>query len=314
MREVVNGFHHEALLYAGTEGFIAATLPFLRDGVAAGDAMLVAVDAAKGGRLRAALGPDAERVRFADMAQLGANPNRIISAWHDFVAEQRPGTPLRGIGEPIWAGRSDAELEECHRHEALLNVAFAHTPSFQLICPYDTSALDPSVVTAACGTHPHVCADGATRASDAFAGVERIPVPFDAPLAPAPPSAAELRFDAASLGAVRALAGRAALAGGLPAARRDDLVLAVNELATNSVSHAGGGGTLRTWQDGGVVCEVADGGRIENPLAGRRRPAGEQLGGFGLWIVNQLCDFVQVRTYPSGNVVRVRMQRAHPQG
>ena len=85
-------------------------------------------------------------------------------------------------------------------------------------------------------------------------------------------------------------------------------MLAVNELATNSVRHARGGGVLRVWQEvGALLCEVEDEGRIRDPLAGRVRPVDDRPGGRGLWIVNHLCDFVQLRVLPAGSLVRVRM-------
>ena len=91
------------------------------------------------------LGADAEQVQFADMAEVGRNPARIIPAWSDFVDERAdPSRPLRGIGEPIGPDRGPAELVECQRHEMLLNLAFEDTPAFWLMCPYDTDALDPA--------------------------------------------------------------------------------------------------------------------------------------------------------------------------
>ena len=88
--------------------------------------------------------------------------------------------------------------------------------------------------------------------------------------------------------------------------RTNDLVLAINELATNTVRHAHGGGLLRVWRaPAGVVCQVEDKGQIHDPLAGRRAPALDAEGGMGLWAVNQLCDLVEVRTSESGTMVRV---------
>ena len=88
----------------------------------------------------------------------------------------------------------------------------------------------------------------------------------------------------------------------------DALVLAVNEIATNSIRHGGGSGLIRTWDDGGfLLFQVEDGGRIDAPLAGRRQPVLDEPGGRGLWLANQLCDLVQVRTFENGNVVRIHM-------
>ena len=99
---------------------------------------------------------------------------------------------------------------------------------------------------------------------------------------------------------------RRAQAAGFSTARTGDLVLAVNEVATNSIRHGGGGGVLRVWQsDRALICEVADAGRIADPLAGRQRPVSGQSGGHGLWLCNHICDLVQLRTFAAGGVVRL---------
>ncbi len=120
-------------------------------------------------------------------------------------------------------------------------------------------------------------------------------------------TARALGFDAHGLEAVRALVAECADRARLDETGKEDLVLSVHELAVNSVRHAGGIGVLRVWTDGEVaVCEVRDGGHIVDPLIGRHRPQPGQLGGWGLWIANQTCDLVQVRSGPAGTVVRVR--------
>src|SRR4051794_37489331 len=199
-------FVHEAFLYRDPEEFLRGTLEFVRGGVEADEPVFVVLNAEKIARLREALGEDAHRVLFADMAEVGANPARIIAAWHDFVdAHGASGRPIRGIGEPIWAGRSDSELAECHRHEELLNLAFADTPAFRLLCPYDVSALDPSVVEEAERTHPFMSDVEPSRKSGTSRGPKPISAPFANPLEAPPASAARLTFDADSLGELREL-------------------------------------------------------------------------------------------------------------
>ena len=103
---------------------------------------------------------------------------------------------------------------------------------------------------------------------------------------------------------------RSQLEGVLEADVLDRAMLLVSELVTNSVRHGGGGGVLRVWRDGdALVCEVRDGGRLGDPLAGRRRPTLEQPDGRGLWLANQLCDLVQLRSSAGGTVVRFRTRR-----
>ena len=93
--------------------------------------------------------------------------------------------------------------------------------------------------------------------------------------------------------------------------RTADLVLAAYELSTNSVQHGGGRGTLRVWrQADDVVCEVRDSGHISDPMLGRVRPPTDAAGGRGLWLANQLCDLVQLRSFSSETVTRLHMRIA----
>ncbi|HWC10356.1 MAG TPA: sensor histidine kinase [Acidimicrobiales bacterium] len=302
-------FEHEALFYAGTEGFVAQTVPFVREGLAGGEPVLVVVPRPRLRALQDGLGDDARRVTFADMAEVGTNPARIIPAWQDFLAANGSGRrPVRGIGEPIWAGRTPAELVECQRHESLLNVAFAGSGSWRLLCPYDVSALDASVIEEARRSHPLVSAGGQRSSSPVVRDVDAMARPFDVPLPDAPVGADALPFEHGDLASVRGFAAEIARRGGIGGGRLDDFVLAVHEVATNSVRHAGGSGTVKGWWEGdAAVCEVTDAGRIDEPLVGRERPGLRRTGGRGVWLANQLCDLVQIRTFPTGNVVRLHM-------
>ena len=300
-------FRHEALLYAGMDEFLAGTLPFIREGVAASEPILVVVGSRKIAALTAQLGADAGRVHFKDMAEVGANPARIIPAWNDFVeAHRETGRPFRGIGEPIYPERSAAELIECQRHEALVNVAFNDGPGWRLLCPYDTTALPPDVVEEAHRSHPYVALDQSYAASGLYAERASLAAPLPQP----PAIRATLTFNGAGLRPVRRLVSTQAARAGFTSRPIADLVLAVSEVAANSLEHGGGVGTLRVWRDGDVlVCEIADSGHFTDPLADRRRPAPGQDGGRGLWLANQLCDLVQVRSFETGTTVRLHMHR-----
>jgi anti-sigma regulatory factor (Ser/Thr protein kinase) len=306
-----DAFRHAALFYAGEQAFVDATAAFIRDGVSAGEPTLVVVSAHKIGLLRDELGSAAEGVVFADMSDVGTNPGAIISAWDDFVsANAAEGLRMRGIGEPVWAGRTDAELTECRNHEALLNLAFADAPGFWLVCPYDVDTLPGDVLDDARGTHPYVIEGGVEAESPVYRADGIAGAMFDEPLEDPPGAAYEVAFEQDSLPAMRAFVGELAFDAGILGTRRDDLLLAVNELATNSVRHGGGEGVLRVWHEAfHLICEVSDGGQIEPPLTGRFRPPPGGLSGYGLWLVNQVCDLVQVRSRGRRNVVRMRMRR-----
>jgi anti-sigma regulatory factor (Ser/Thr protein kinase) len=112
------------------------------------------------------------------------------------------------------------------------------------------------------------------------------------------------------LAALREIVRTRARGAGLPPHRVVDLVLAVGEATANTVRHAGGAGTLRIWQDETeIVCEVSDGGHMENPHAGRQRPAAGTRGGQGLWIIHEACDQVEVTSGDTGTVLRMHMRR-----
>jgi anti-sigma regulatory factor (Ser/Thr protein kinase) len=85
----------------------------------------------------------------------------------------------------------------------------------------------------------------------------------------------------------------------------------VNEVLSNSVYHAHDTGELRIWHEpDGLVCEVRDSGWISQPLVGREEPAAGQVGGHGIWLVNLVCDLVQVRSSEHGSTVRMKMTHA----
>lgn len=298
------GFQHEALIYEGPDEYVEGTVPFLRAAVEAGEPTLVAVGATQRELLEGELGEAAERIRFADMAKLGRNPAWIIPFWREFV-DEAGGRSVRGIGEPIWSARRPAALDECQRHEALLNVAFAPGSSWSLLCPYDAGSLSDEVLEKVAGSHPHIHREGQVEASPLF---DPEPDCFAGELPPPAATPETVAFGLAGLAEVRKKVARAAELAGMDPIAVADLVTATSELAANSVMHGGGSGVLRLWhEEGALLAEVEDRGRIEEPLVGRLRPGIRQEGGRGLWLANQLCDLVQIRSGEKGTTVRLHL-------
>lgn len=298
------GFQHRALIYESADEYLAGTIPFLWAALEAEEPVLAAVCGTQAEMLQAELGGEAEWAQFVTIEEVGRNPASIIPLWRNFV-DENGGGPVRGIGEPAWCGRSPAGLEECHRHEALLNLAFAEDPAFSLLCPYDARSLPADVVERVAVSHCQVESKGTVEESAEF---DPHPDYFAGEL-PAPSATPEtLRFGIAELAEVRDQVTRAARRAGMDRREVADIVTATSELAANSVMHGGGSGTLRLWRENDVLlAEVEDRGRIEEPLVGRLRPGIAQEGGRGLWLANRLCELVQIRSGDSGTVVRLHM-------
>ncbi|HEY2331223.1 MAG TPA: sensor histidine kinase [Acidimicrobiales bacterium] len=311
MTSLVAPFHHQAFFYAGDDEYLAGPAAFVEEGIEAGETVLVAVPPDRRDLLLDHFGASANGLlHFASIEEMGGNPARIIPAWSDFVRDHgRSERGARGVGEPIWSGRSAEELVECERHEALLNLALADATGFKLLCPYDVRSLDRDVIARAHRNHPHL--DGIRASTAAWTFEPLVPPLLDTALAPVPASARTMVFDAGTIREVRTLAGEAASVAGFDANRVDDLEIAVSEAVTNTVLHGGGRGEIAFWYlDPSFVCEIRDRGRITDPLAGRRRPDLDASGGRGLWLINQLCDLVQLRILPDGQqVLRLHLSR-----
>jgi anti-sigma regulatory factor (Ser/Thr protein kinase) len=299
-------FSHEALFYRGEAEFLAALLPFLQEGLEQGEAVVVAEPDERLQLLRAALGADAGAVEWLDMAEIGSNPARIIGVWATALERHAAaGRTVRGVGEPAFAGRRPTELVECRLHEFLLNAAFDDGPGWRLLCPYDVDGLPRSVSQDALLTHP-LHSTGAERlASERYtAGAYRDA--FSAPLPPPGGAAFRGTYGTGDVPAARRTVAHYARSCGLPEERVEVLELAASELATNSVRHGGGSGSLAMWlEPGAVVVEFSDAGRLIDPLTGRFAPALDSEGGRGLYLVNQLCDLVAVRSSDAGTTVRL---------
>jgi anti-sigma regulatory factor (Ser/Thr protein kinase) len=298
---------HQALFYRDWDEYLAGVLGFIEPALARDEPVVIAVPDPRLSGLRAELGQRASRVEWIDMAELGRNPGRIIPAVLAMI--ERSGIrPLRFVGEPIWAGRTPEEIREATRHEALLNLAWPGA-DIQVLCAYDAANLDERVLSDAERTHPGVARGGRLEPSRDYAG-GAVPAACEAPLSDPPQEALTRAFEAGDLGRLRAWVAERAAASGVDEPSTEALVTAVNELTTNSVRHAGPNGVLRSWTtEREIVFQVEDSGHISDPLAGRRREASAS-GGLGLWIVNELCDLVEVRTSATGTTTRVHSRRS----
>jgi anti-sigma regulatory factor (Ser/Thr protein kinase) len=301
-------FDHPALLYRDRDDYLAGTLPFITDGLAAGEPVAVTVPTANLDLLRSALGAHSERVLLHDMSVVGRNPGQIIPGVLLAFADAYPGRRVRIVGEPVWATRSVAEYPACVQHEAMINTAFAGRDA-TILCPYDVTELPAAWLEHALRTHPTITTAIQRWDSPGFKDPVAVVADFNEPLADPPPAAARIAVGLDNLADIRRFVAAEGGAAGLPPAQIADLTIAVNELAANTIEHAGGG-ELAVWaHDDLVICQVHDGGHIADPMAGRRPVAPGHLDGRGLLLVHQLCDLVRIHTTPAGTTVRVHFRR-----
>ncbi len=296
---------HIAMFYRSAADYVDGVASFVRDGLVAGLPVLVAVPPAALQRLRPALAAEAGSLTFTDMSELGRNPARIIPAFRQFT-DRHPGGSIF-VCEPIWAGRTAAEVAEATRHEDLVNTAFAGLP-VTILCPYDAGHLDRGILQDAEATHPVILTGQASRPSPCYRRGE-LAAEIAARRPPPPPEyAAVLDFDSGRLQTVRKLTRAECSAAGLTGIRVVDAVIAVNEAASNTITHAGSHGRLSIWCEGGeLVCDVTDSGHIADPLAGRWPASPGALGGHGLRLISEVCDLVEVRSGAWGTSVRMHL-------
>jgi anti-sigma regulatory factor (Ser/Thr protein kinase) len=297
---------HLALFHEGTTDYLSAVRGWIEDARARSEPVFVAVPGPVSAQLQGLLPDASPDIEFADMTELGRNPARIITAFLGFAAEHA-GSPVCCLSEPVWHSRSAAEIREAARNEALLNVAMADVRA-TVMCTYNTAELRPSVIAAARRTHPAFFRDGAPWQSPAYPRSERAPAAWDRPLPPPPRRAASLTYDT-DLSVLREFVVRQAGRSGLAAERSADLVLSASEVAANTLRHTRRPGTVVAWHTADeFLCQITDTGQITDPLAGLRPPSEERLGGQGLWVVNKVCDLVEMRTGPDGTTIRLHMR------
>jgi transcriptional regulator with XRE-family HTH domain len=156
---------HRLLMYGSDEEYLAGAIPFLAEGMERSDHLLAVTTDTRIELLRDTLDARSEHVEFADSADWYRSPGAALNGYRTFVNEKLEAGAvwIRILGEPVWAGRSDAEITAWTRYESFLNLSFASSPA-TIVCPYDTRSSPEEVVADARRTHPEI-ADGGTAAT-----------------------------------------------------------------------------------------------------------------------------------------------------
>ena len=305
----MNGFHHEAVFYTSDDEYLDGLFADICEAVDGDGAVLVAVSEAKAQLLRDALGDRVDRVQFTDMERLGRNPACIIPAWREFVRDAGPG-PLRrrrraGLARPqrrraggVPAPRVAAQPRV--RRPAASGGCCAPTTSGRSTRPCWRA---PATTTR---TWSRTASRTPASRYDRAAGVHG--VGRRAAAAVAPPRRARVHPPTTSRSCGRSSRDRATQRRLCPRTGSPTSCWPSTSWPPTRCDTAAATVSCARWEeDGTFLFEVRDGGRIDDPLAGRERPSDVRGGGRGLWLVNHLCDLVQVRSSQAGNVVRLHM-------
>jgi anti-sigma regulatory factor (Ser/Thr protein kinase) len=297
-------FRHQGLPYESSESLLEQVTGFLGPALDREEPVLIAAQSDTLSGFRTAFIGNRTHIDLAPMEEVGRNPGRLISVWSDFLDQHGAvGRTVWGLGEPIYAGRDQAEIEESEMYEQLLNGAFTESEfTLYLGCPFDRSSLPKSVLDDLTGSHPFIGQGASSQANENFLANGRP----ERQLSPALIDDDEfVPFTKEGLSTMRKRLAADARRFGIEEDRIPDLVLAVNEIATNSITYTGSG-SLGIWQSGGrFVCEVRDLGFIDDRLIGLRRPKITEERGRGIWFAHQVSDLIQLRSNPSGTTVRI---------
>ncbi|GAA4958183.1 ATP-binding protein [Actinoplanes utahensis] len=218
---------------------------------------------------------------------------------------------IRGVDPSLRADRVAAHLA----YEAICNRTYAlGAPA--VTCVWDSRRHPGAVIDRVRATHPDlVTAAGLTPSPD-YLPPERYLAERHTVPALAPPAHVDQDVTA---GAVAELSGlRSALGGwaadhGFGGTAREDLVMAVVEVASNGLRHGGPPVRIRAWHHGGTLVVQCDdaGARPIPAVAGYLRPdpVAAVAGGRGLWLARQLADVVTMSSAPGRTSVRLHFPR-----
>jgi anti-sigma regulatory factor (Ser/Thr protein kinase) len=302
---------HAAAVVGSEAEALAAAVPFLDAGLTAGDLVVLSCRSERAATLRRELGVRAGDVHSDSRVSLldTRGPDALVAVRRLLERARTSGSGrMRMVGETRF-GPAPRNWREGQRFESVVNTLLATEP-IEALCLYDRQLLPAAVVASATATHPSLLVDGVARANPDYQDpadyltqlpLPREPVEDDEPVFAVEdaPALAELRHQLAAV-----------LATVVPdREQREDLHLAVSEIAANAFRHGARPVSARVWAGTDrVVCTIRDRGTgYGDPLAGFQPAHGADLsrGGMGLWLARKLWDHVDLLPGPGGLTVRL---------
>jgi AcrR family transcriptional regulator len=292
---------HEALVYSSAEEFLARLLPFVEDGLAAGQPVIAVLEPGKIALLSDALGDQAEDVLFGDAGHLYRRPAHAVAEYRQHLDAQLSARPdldlVRVIGE-VRFGSSTEEHDGWRRYESMLNESFADYPAW-IICPYDARALPERVVADAHCTHRFISTGDRRDESSVYIETDEVvarAVLRESGDVDKEPIAGLTIRDESELEQLRRFVGGSARAAGLAPPAVLDVVVAAGELARDALRH--GEASVHVFRNGARwMCDVTgnDSGRTAR---------GAKV---GLSIARVVSDRVELSSAADTHTVRLNL-------
>lgn len=295
-------YRHHAVPYDGQQAFLSCCSAVADRAANHDEQLMFLMSAAKVDALRGTLDSQRGDIAYLESDEHVRNPARLLTLLDNFRAGGRERRCV-SVHEPALAGTS-ATLAETRFGENVLNSPALQSWNLAVLCMYDATDLDDATRNEMHRSHPSVSGEEGNPTYQP----ERAGMLFAEPLPDPPRDAQSHEVQDRQLVPAREFV--RTNADELTPDRREDLVLAADEIITNSVEHGGGQCRIAMWNDdSSVVCDVQDTGHIKDPMVGRLGPTAESTAGRGLWLTNHLCDLVQIRSSQAGTTVRLRIDR-----
>jgi anti-sigma regulatory factor (Ser/Thr protein kinase) len=309
--DVDPGFRHGAAVVDDPRALLEVAIPFLEEGLRAGDLVAMACPPETATLVCDELGEAGVAVENdPGLTLLGARAPDAIGRGRRYAARaaEHPSGRLRVLSAVVF-GDDPAGWREGQRFESACN-RLMRGSGISTLCLYDRRRLPRPVVDSAAATHPHLVRGETWVPSPGFqepaAYIASLSVPRE-PVEDTPPLLAV--DDAATLAGLRHRIGDVLTAAVPDLEQREDLHLATSEIAANAFRHGRRPISARIWSDGRrIVCAITDAGtRFTDPLAGFQPAHGDDLGrgGMGLWLARKLWDVVDLLPGPEGFTVRL---------
>jgi anti-sigma regulatory factor (Ser/Thr protein kinase) len=306
------GYFHEAIFYSSDDDLLAVAVPFLTEGMVAGEPTVVALTEKNTATVRAAL-PAADGLTFLADDDVYARPAAAIRSYRAMMTSYvaRGAGQIRILGEVPTAALG-VTWDSWARYESAINRVYDDFPLWSL-CAYDTRITPAAALADVARTHPRsATTDGRHLRSDAYAD----PLAYLSEDRMVPPDPLELTVPAVELTDPLPLAARRAVRavdhGRLTLAEVEDLVVAVSEVVTNAIWHGRPPVVVRIWPaTDRTVVTVTDGGAgPKDPFAGLVPASAVSSGGRGLWITHLSCNHVTASR--TGDSFTVRLTAGNP--